>query len=819
MWPKRQLDNINSHNNSLAISSNSKAAAIIFGAIRDKYENVVWLEITDKEKDDPVALGNILSDAVKRALGSKLFDYGLPYNYGLKVLENQLELLGPFYFLVSNAASNSEFSKDILKLNKYGSKVVLSFCANKPLNNLADSTYIIQEEDLLLKKTEARDLANELADKDFEQIWKESKGKYLVFLTSLNKRLNIPLPVIPSPTSNRLLDEDAYEVDPDLLLNILVKKERWLDVLEVAVLLLPHRVPEIIAKAGYYYNEIGQTKRLWELLSELPKSIQLEEDVLFWLLSSAFWQGKAEELRDDVEAHLKNNEAAELRALYAGVLAAPEDRLKEARTAYNSKKTSNTTYILGNFEQDINTRIELLQHSLKLAEIANKGYEIVRNATGLVRNLMHLGEYRDALYWSEWALKELEAFHIRNNSLSLWLFSHWANLRILLSDKSNLFSTLFSEESNLRKVAPYQVMVYRENLGDYLLSIGDVNSAFEYYNKNWKASLRQYMGRSTFNLVKLYLWQGDYKKAFRVISQARALISKGNLIQQDYLNLAFACTMVMVNKQKGIKKLLLIRQDKAFEKWKSEQKIYLFLYLAWGYIQIEEINKAKTVLKESNLDKINFPNAGLLVFAGPEDKFKQVWFLIGDKNPILELRFVEKESSFWFQNEKIKLTEQEKEILAILANNPKGLSIEQLALRLSLKDTNLGRIKSAMTRLRKKIPITKDKYKIDTDYSVDFLDIMTLANNGKLRRAMDMYAQILLEKSNSEEIIRIRDILHQTVRNAVLQSDDVEVIMDFAEYTNDDLEIWEKLFGTISASDNRIPYIKARITQIRKNWS
>ncbi len=818
MWLKRQVENINVQSEPVIISSSSNDAEVIFGAIRDNFENVVWLEITDKEKDDPVALGNILSDAVKRALGSRLFDYGLPYKYGLKVLGNQLELLGPFYFLLSNAAGNSQFAQDILSLNKHGSKVVLSFCTNQILGNLDDEAVVISDTDLRLKQEEARELAKELDNQDFLLLWEQSNRKYLSFLSELNNYLGIEIPTVPSPASNRLLAGNAYNVEPDLLLNVLIKKERWLDALEVAAPLLPNRVPEIISKAGYYYNEIGQTKRLWELLSELPKTIQLQEDVLFWLLSSAFWQGKAEELRADVEAHLKNNDAPELRALYAGVLAAPEDRLKEARAAYDSKKTSNTSYILGNFEQDMNTRIELLHQSLKLAETSNKGYEIVRNATGLVRNLMHIGEYKDALHWSDWALKKIEAFDIKNNSLRLWLVSHWVNLRILLGDKSNLFNTLFSEEKNLRNVAPYQAMVYRENLGDYLLSIGDVNAAFEYYNQNWEASSRQYMGRNAFNLIKAYLWRGDYKKAFRVISQAKALINKEHPIQQDYLNLAFACTMVMVNNEKGINKLLMMSEDKIFKKWKSEQKIFLCLYLAWGYIQAGENNNAKAVLKDCKLDKISFPSSGLLVFAGSEDKFKQVWSLIGNKNFSLELRFVEKKSSFWYQNEKISLTTQEKEILAILANNPQGLSIEKLALMLSLDNINLGRIKSAITRLRKKIPITKDIYKIDTDYSVDFLEIIKLANSGKMRKAMDMYGQILLEKSNSDEVIRIRNVLHQTVRNAVLQSDDVEAIMNFAESTNDDLEIWEKLLEALPVYDNRTPYVRARVIQISRDW-
>jgi len=416
MWLKRQLADITLQNKAVILMSGpSDGTAYIFGELRKNYKNVVWLEITDKEKDDPVALGNILSDAVKKALGSKLFDYGLPYQYGLKVLENQLELLGPFYFLVSRANNNVQFATDILKLNQKDSRVVVSFCANKYLKDIekvSSDVAVISQQDLRLLEPEARAMAAGLSEDAFRRIWLDSQAKYLVFLDILNKELGLAAPEIPSPSGNRVLDKNAYEVDPELLLNVLIKQERWLDVLEIAVPLLPGRVPEIIAKAGYHYNELGQTKRLWELLSELPRAIQLEEDVLFWLLSSAFWQGKAEELRADVEAHLENNDAAELRALYAGILAAPEDRLKEARVAYELSKTSFTSYMLASFEVDIEKRIELMRYSVELAELTNRSYEIIRNSTGLVRMLTYAGDYQEALSWSVWARLQAEKYNL-----------------------------------------------------------------------------------------------------------------------------------------------------------------------------------------------------------------------------------------------------------------------------------------------------------------------------------------------------------------------------------------------------------------------
>ena len=818
-WLDRQISIIESHAGSIVINYDHDEASMVFGGIRDGYKNVVWLEITDKEKDDNVALGNILSDAVKRALGAKLFDYGLPYAYGLKVLENQLELLGPFYFLISRADNNLQFSQDVLKLNKNGSKVLLSFYDKKniaELKNIPVNT-VIAEQEAKLKKQEAKAMAADLRDEEFIKIWENSQGKYLVFSDALNEYLGLASPKIPSPNSDRLLDKNAYEVDPNLLLDILIKQEKWLDVLEIAAPLLPQRVPEIIAKAGYHFNELGQTKRLWELLSELPKEIKSQEDVLFWLLSSAFWQGKAEELREPVEVFLNTEPAPELRALYAGVLAKPKHQLAVAREAFAAKRTSNTAYILGNYEVDIEKRLLLLFEALEIAEATRKGYDIVRNSLGLIRNLLLAGRHSEAFYWSRWAMTKSTAYKQQNSVLHLWLVAHWAYLKILFGENESVINTLKYEAQNLENAAPYQAYVFVEKLGDYMLSKGEALKALSYYERNWKSGSRQFLGRTAFNMVKVYIWLNRHNEAFSVISQARALIGNKRSIQSNYLDLAFAMVMVTKVLDKGIEQLLSLSRDKAFSSWKTELKIHHAFYLAWAYLTAGDEEKAKSVVSALDIDK-NIVDSGLLIFAGPESRFKKVWALIKPQSPILELKFISSEVKIWLNNNEVRLSPHEKEIVLILATTKKGMTIETLGNLLSPDAGNLKSLKTAISKLRKKIPITKNTYRIAVDFKADFLEIYSLLEKGDLGRALSMYQQPLLLESSAPQITKMREVLAESIRLAVLDSTNFDAILELAERTLDDLALWERLLEIAPQNSTKLPYIKAMIKRIKREW-
>jgi hypothetical protein len=317
MWLQKHLTTIRQHGGPTLLSAPALFGTYhLLAALRDDTSKLVWIELTTSDKDDPIAQGNRLAEAVKQALGHALYESALHYDYGLKVLLGQLELLGPFTFAVSNADYAPQFAVDLLGLHRCDSRVVLTGASPPDIFNLSENTQIITGNDLKLTLEDAKAFTQGyLPDDKVPTLLKNSNGAYELFVEKINEYLSLPLPTRPSPEGPRLGGDHEVEVEPSLLLKVLIKQDKWLEALELACSLLPDRVPGILDEAGYIYHEAGLHKRLWELLEEVPEVIQKDERVLFWRLASGWWLGEAEKVREEVEERLASYDAPELRKL------------------------------------------------------------------------------------------------------------------------------------------------------------------------------------------------------------------------------------------------------------------------------------------------------------------------------------------------------------------------------------------------------------------------------------------------------------------------------------------------------------------------
>ena len=88
---------------------------------------------------------------------------------------------------------------------------------------------------------------------------------------------------------------------------------------DVAVRHVPGRAVEVLLRAAPVFHEQGLHSHLWQLLESLPRPLQLRSDVLFWRLSAAARLNRSEQIKEEVQRHLSEHEAPELRALFAGI--------------------------------------------------------------------------------------------------------------------------------------------------------------------------------------------------------------------------------------------------------------------------------------------------------------------------------------------------------------------------------------------------------------------------------------------------------------------------------------------------------------------
>jgi hypothetical protein len=806
MWLQQHLKAIQQHTGPTLLS-----APVLFGtahllaALKNNDSTFVWIELTTTDRDDPVAQGNRLAEAVKQALNYPLYENAMPYDYGLKVLSYQLELLGPFNFAVSNADYAPQFSVELLGLHRAGSRVVLAGASPAEVFNLPEGVQVISGSDLKLTDEQARAFTQGyLPESDIPQLLKSSNGAYELFVEKINEYLSLPLPTRPSPDGPRLAGNNEVEVEPTIMLKVLMKQGEWLEALELACALLPDWVPGVLNEAGHVYHEAGLHKRLWELLEELSVPLKKHQTVLFWRFMAAWWQGIAEEIREDVEEHLANYDAAELRALYAGTLAPAEIAEAEAKRAYEDKQTAFTTFQYGQLHSDAVQGLEILRESVKLAERSKRPGYITRSASEYTRQLLSTGHYKEAVQWGEWTLGKFNEFGMSSSQRRLLLINDWAVARILVGELIGLKQLLEEAEVEFENVLPHVVRNLTETLGDYYLSQGNPAEALNCYLKNFESEKRAEAGYNALAVVQAYSHLNEPTTALEYATRAYMLVRGEHWSLRYSSELAYGIALSLVEPRVGLNQLEHVQQEALRQGIPAPYQAQLTLYLAWAHLQLDNNKAATDAIKAHHNILKELADTGLTLFSGPKSLFREVWELIGsDEKPVqLELRFLGKQE-VRYQGKQLKLSPQMQEMLVLMALNPQGLSLEQLMFLTSGDDGNLSSFRVMLTKLRQQfIPITNQPYKIDVTYQADFLQVRHFIERGQLRRALELYRSGLLGYSEAPGIIEEREALEEALREAVLHSGDPEALYTFANQQPDDLEVWEALEKALPSGGN-----------------
>jgi hypothetical protein len=155
------------------------------------------------------------------------------------------------------------------------------------------------------------------------------------------------------------------------------------------------------------------------------------------------------------------------------------------------------------------------------------------------------------------------------------------------------------------------------------------------------------------------------------------------------------------------------------------------------------------------------------------------------------------------------------EILAALALHPGGLTAEQLALRLYGEEGNPTTVRGEILRLRNLIGadvLRTRPYRLDADVESDVDAVRAALRAGRPAEALRACAGPLLPRSDAPEIRELRDELAAGLRRAVLDTADVDLLVEFAEHPlgRDDLEVHDLLDDLLPAGDRRRPEIAAR---------
>ena len=166
------------------------------------------------------------------------------------------------------------------------------------------------------------------------------------------------------------------------------------------------------------------------------------------------------------------------------------------------------------------------------------------------------------------------------------------------------------------------------------------------------------------------------------------------------------------------------------------------------------------------------------------------------------------------------LTLRPAELLTALALHPDGLTAEQLAAALYGDDGNPTTVRGEVLRLRGLIGaevLRTRPYRLDAVVDTDFGATRRALRAGQVAEALRACAGPLLPRSDAPEIRELRDELAAGLRRAVLDSDDVELLAEFAAHPLGARTTWRSTTGwsrSCPSNDPRRPGFAARLTRL-----
>jgi len=182
----------------------------------------------------------------------------------------------------------------------------------------------------------------------------------------------------------------------------------------------------------------------------------------------------------------------------------------------------------------------------------------------------------------------------------------------------------------------------------------------------------------------------------------------------------------------------------------------------------------------------------------------------------LSLRFTgERAPTAVLDGRSIPLTLRPAELLTVLALHPEGLTAEQLALLLYGEEGNPTTVRGEILRLRGLIGtdvLRTRPYRLAATVDTDFQAARRAIRSSRPADALRSCAGPLLPRSDAPAIRELRAELEAGLRGAVLESDDVDLLVEFASHPlgRDDLEVHDRVLALLPPSDPRRAPIAAR---------
>ncbi|GGR78357.1 hypothetical protein GCM10008960_01430 [Deinococcus sedimenti] len=778
---------------------------------------LLWLEAAEGDEDHPHLLGNKLAEAVHRTANVQLFGYGMPWTYGIEVLRGCLDRLGPWVFALSGAQHAPQLARALLTLHDQQTVTILHATSPLPPATLYRTVTALTSTDLAVQPAELDHWMPDFpgGPEARQRLLRDTGGQMRPLLLQLAQALKLPPPLEPAPEGLRFLSGEAPQVEPDRLLDALIQRQRWTEALPLAARLHPHRVPELLTVAGPHFHERGLHHHLHALLSALPSSINDDPEILRWLYSAALRTGHARSVLPRVTAHLSRHEAPELRALHAGTTLRLADRHRETQRAAAAAHTPLTLYYhgLSTAEQNPTDALPILRAAVECAETEGTPTDVVRNVQALAATYTQTGQYVNALHWTVYALRQYDHSRMGDWQRRLAVLNEWAYTSLLSGRLEQLTGVLSEAETQLASGAPQVYSLFQTTLADHALVSGNPLRALRACEAARQHQPRNHQGWHSAQLVRVLTELDQPERALSVAEEAFVLTQHEARSYTRWSTLALGMARAYRDPVQAVP-LLQDAMDAFEQPLKADTLVRAAAHLAFAHLQLGQVEQASGVMQRVAPLTAELGPSGRLLLGGPAGLFEKVWALLVPAQT-LNLNLLGRSEVVW-ADQHLRLQPRHLEMLVLLSLSPEGLGGDRFA-SLLYRDEGVARssLKAGISRLRQMVPVASQPYRLLVPVQADYLDVMALLQAGRVAEALRRYAGPLLPDSDAPGIAEYRELLHESLRQAVLSHRDPTLLNELAVKLDDDLEVWECALARLDASDPRRARAASRVRQLR----
>jgi hypothetical protein len=382
----------------------------------------------------------------------------------------------------------------------------------------------------------------------------------------------------------------------------------------------------------------------------------------------------------------------------------------------------------------------------------------------------------------------------------------------MLGDTAGLREQLQDLHATVENVLPELAAGYRSALADLERIEGQPRLAAEYTAANLETASRSQKGLRAYQHVRSLLELGLVAEALSV-AEAGVALSAGTTRMQDLrARLAQGMALAFVDGARAAAVLENVIDDRQLV---FEQRAMAALHFLLARPEGLAVLPADLRQQLAGLSE-----TALRVLSGPPEAFHGVWSnLSGRKHAVLELKVLGRTSAR-LEGSELRLTRRQWEVLLALALHPEGLTYDSLHAFLLHDDGGLSPVtlRSHVSLLRSRVPISDNPYRIEVPYTLDVSDVQEHLRKGNVREAIALVNGRVLPRSSLPGIRETSEQLEQALRESVLTSNDPEALYSAAGLWNDDLEVWEAAMGAVHPRDPRVPLLRTRIQSLRHEY-